>query len=43
MFAMIGPSPDPIRRLIMRSLLILGEAASAGAFTLGRFLAVKPA
>jgi len=36
-------TPDPIRRLIMRSLLILGEAASAGAFTLGRFLAVKPA
>jgi SAM-dependent methyltransferase len=34
---------DPIRRMIMEGLLRLGEAAAAGAFTLGRFLAVKPA
>jgi ubiquinone/menaquinone biosynthesis C-methylase UbiE len=32
---------DPIRRIIMEGLLRLGEAAEAGAFTLGRFLAVK--
>jgi SAM-dependent methyltransferase len=32
---------DPIRRIIMEGLLRLGEAAAAGAFTLGRFLAVK--
>src|SRR5688572_2440057 len=32
---------DPIRRIIMQGLLRLGEAAAAGAFTLGRFLAVK--
>ena len=34
---------DPIRRIIMEGLLRLGEAAQAGAFTLGRFLAVKMA
>lgn len=34
-------SSDPIRRIIMEGLLRLGEAAAAGAFTLGRFLAVK--
>ena len=34
-------SADPIRRIIMEGLLRLGEAAAAGAFTLGRFLAVK--
>jgi cyclopropane fatty-acyl-phospholipid synthase-like methyltransferase len=34
---------DPIRRIIMEGLLRLGEAAAAGAFTLGRFLAVKVA
>jgi SAM-dependent methyltransferase len=34
---------DPIRRIIMEGLLRLGEAAEAGAFTLGRFLAVKRA
>jgi len=34
-------TPDPIRRIIMEGLLRLGEAAAAGAFTLGRFLAVK--
>jgi cyclopropane fatty-acyl-phospholipid synthase-like methyltransferase len=32
---------DPIRRIIMQGLLQLGEAAAAGAFTLGRFLALK--
>jgi hypothetical protein len=32
---------DPIRKVIMQGLLRLGEAAAAGAFTLGRFLAVK--
>lgn len=34
-------SADPLRRLIMQSLLYLGEAAEAGAFTVGRFLALK--
>jgi ubiquinone/menaquinone biosynthesis C-methylase UbiE len=34
-------SSDPIRRIIMQGLLQLGEAAAAGAFTLGRFLALK--
>jgi len=34
---------DPIRKIIMEGLLRLGEAAAAGAFTLGRFLAVKVA
>lgn len=34
---------DPVRRLIMEGLLVLGEAAQAGAFTIGRFLAHKPA
>lgn len=34
---------DPIRRIIMEGLLRLGEAAAVGAFTLGRFLAVKTA
>lgn len=38
----IATSADPIRKLIMQSLLHLGEAVQAGAFTLGRFLAVKP-
>jgi cyclopropane fatty-acyl-phospholipid synthase-like methyltransferase len=36
-------TPDPIRRIIMEGLLRLGEATAAGAFTLGRFLAVKDA
>ncbi|MBW6493248.1 MAG: class I SAM-dependent methyltransferase [Burkholderiaceae bacterium] len=35
-------SADPIRRLIMAGLLALGEAAQMGAFTIGRFLALKP-
>lgn len=30
---------DPIRRVILDGLLALGEAVSAGAFTIGRFLA----
>jgi tocopherol O-methyltransferase len=39
----IEQSRDPIRQVIMQGLLHLGEAAAAGAFTLGRFLAVKGA
>lgn len=31
---------DPIRRVIFDGLLVLGEAVAAGAFTIGRFLAV---
>jgi len=34
---------DPMRRIIMQGLLQLGEAAAAGSFTLGRFLAMKEA
>lgn len=34
---------DPMRRIVMQGLLQLGEAAAAGAFTLGRFLALKEA
>jgi tocopherol O-methyltransferase len=34
-------STSPIRRLIMEGLLVLGEAAESGAFTVGRFLALK--
>jgi hypothetical protein len=37
---MLG-SADPMRRIVMEGLLQLGEAAAAGTFTLGRFLAVK--
>ena len=33
---------DPMRRLVMEGLLVLGEAAACGAFTVGRFLARKP-
>lgn len=33
---------DPVRRLIMEGLLVLGEATACGAFTIGRFLARKP-
>ncbi|MES2015495.1 MAG: methyltransferase domain-containing protein [Pseudomonadota bacterium] len=33
---------NPIRRMIMEGLLVLGEAAECGAFTVGRFLALKP-
>jgi hypothetical protein len=41
--AELRASADPVRRLIMEGLLVLGEAAQAGAFTIGRFLAHKPA
>jgi tocopherol O-methyltransferase len=34
---------DPVRRLIIEGLLVLGEAAEVGAFTVGRFLAHRPA
>lgn len=34
---------SPIRRMIMEGLLVLGQAAESGAFTVGRFLARKPA
>ena len=34
---------DPVRRQIMEALVVLGEAAQLGAFTVGRFLARKPA
>jgi tocopherol O-methyltransferase len=33
---------DPIRRLVMEGVAVLGEAAQQGAFTVGRFLARKP-
>jgi cyclopropane fatty-acyl-phospholipid synthase-like methyltransferase len=32
---------DPIRRMIKQGLVCLGDAAGAGAFTVGRFLAVR--
>lgn len=32
---------DPVRRMIMEGLLVLGAAAEAGVFTVGRFLATK--
>lgn len=34
---------EPMRRIVMQGLMELGEAAAAGAFTLGRFLALKEA
>jgi SAM-dependent methyltransferase len=34
---------DPIRRLVMEGVLVLGDAAASGAFTVGRFVAVKQA
>lgn len=37
----IEQTAEPIRRIIKAGLLCLGEAAAAGAFTLGRFLAVR--
>jgi cyclopropane fatty-acyl-phospholipid synthase-like methyltransferase len=33
---------DPMRRQIMEALVVLGEAAELGAFTVGRFVARKP-
>jgi cyclopropane fatty-acyl-phospholipid synthase-like methyltransferase len=40
--AEMAQNRDPIRRMIMEGLLVLGAAAQAGAFTVGRFLATKP-
>ena len=37
----IDQTADPIHRVVIQGLQRLGEAAEAGAFTLGRFLAVK--
>jgi tocopherol O-methyltransferase len=39
----IARTTDPMRRMIKEGLLRLGEGAQAGAFTIGRFLAVKEA
>lgn len=33
---------DPIRKLVMEGVVVLGEAAACGAFTIGRFVAHKP-
>jgi tocopherol O-methyltransferase len=33
---------DPVRRVVMEGLLRLGDAVTAGAFTIGRFVALKP-
>jgi ubiquinone/menaquinone biosynthesis C-methylase UbiE len=40
--AEIQQAADPIRKLVMEGVLVLGEAAACGAFTIGRFLAHKP-
>ena len=40
--AELKQTADPIRRLVMEGALVLGEAAAAGAFTIGRFLARRP-
>lgn len=37
-----GHTADPMRRQIMEALVVLGEAAQLGAFTVGRFVARKP-
>jgi SAM-dependent methyltransferase len=37
----IARTTDPMRKMIKEGLLLLGEGAQAGAFTIGRFLAVK--
>lgn len=39
----LAETEDAMRRLIMEGVLVLGEAAECGAFTVGRFLARKPA
>jgi SAM-dependent methyltransferase len=39
----IATTTDPMRKLIKEGLLLLGEGAQAGAFTIARFLAVKEA
>ena len=38
----LAETEDAMRRLIMEGVLVLGEAAECGAFTVGRFLARKP-
>nr|WP_281068711.1 methyltransferase domain-containing protein [Ramlibacter agri] len=40
--AELADTPDLIRNSIIEGLLVLGEAAERGAFTIGRFLARKP-
>lgn len=42
MVAEMRSTPDPIRQLVMQGVMVLGEAAAQGAFTVGRFLATKP-
>jgi hypothetical protein len=37
----IARTTDPMRKMIKEGLRLLGEGAQAGAFTIGRFLAVK--
>jgi SAM-dependent methyltransferase len=37
----IATTTDPMRKMIKQGLLLLGEGAQAGAFTIGRFLAIK--
>ena len=39
----IDKTSDPMRKMIKEGMLRLGEGAQAGAFTIGRFLAVKEA
>jgi len=39
----IATTTDPMRKMIKEGLLLLGEGAQAGAFTIGRFLAIKSA
>lgn len=39
----IAACTDPIRSQIMKALLILGDAVAHDAFTIGRFLATRPA
>lgn len=39
----IETTTDPMRKMIKEGLLLLAEGAQAGAFTIGRFLAVKKA
>jgi tocopherol O-methyltransferase len=38
----IAQTADPMHRMIKRGLVMLGEGFQAGAFTIARFLAVKP-
>jgi tocopherol O-methyltransferase len=39
----IETTADPMRKMIKKGLLLLGEGTQVGAFTIGRFLATKPA